>query len=109
MTISNPTPGPAELVADTFTVTLEGVPNNWTATLFFTTNHTPIFDSTPVFLRGGDVVPMYMRVRAPSIYQAHGDELATITVSAVSYKDPELQCDLRRFSMIQGNRVSQHG
>ena len=91
MTISNPTPGPAELVADTFTVTMEGVPNNWTATLFFTTNHTPIFDSTPVFLRGGDVVPMYMRIRAPSIYQAHGDELATITVSAVSYKDPAIR------------------
>jgi len=91
MTISNPTPGPAELVADTFTVTMKGVPNNWTVSLFFTTNHTPIFDSTPVFLRGGDVIPMYMRVRAPSIYQAHSDELATITVSAVSYKDPAIQ------------------
>ena len=45
---------PAELVADTFSVFMEGVPNNWTATLFFTTNHTPIFASTPVFLRGGD-------------------------------------------------------
>jgi len=91
MTISNPTPGPAELVADTFTVTMEGVPNNWTATLFFTTNHTPIFDSTPVFLRGGDVIPMYMRVRAPSIYQAHADELASISVSAISYKDPAIR------------------
>ena len=91
LTISNPTPGPAELVSDTFTVTMEGVPNNWTATLYFTTNNTPIFDSTPVFLRGGDVVPMYMRVRAPSIYQAHADELATITVTAVSYKDPAIR------------------
>ena len=91
MTISNPTPGPAELVSDTFTVTLEGVPNNWTATLYFTTNNTPIFDSTPVFLRGGDVVPLYMRVRAPSIYQAHADEIATITVTAVSYKDPAIR------------------
>ena len=93
MTISNPTPGPAELVADTFTVTMEGVPNNWTATLFFTTNHTPIFDSTPVFLRGGDVIPMYMRVRAPSIYQAHADELASITVTAISHKDPAIRDD----------------
>jgi len=91
MTISNPTPGPAELVSDTFTVTLDGVPNNWTATLYFTTNNTPIFDSTPVFLRGGDVVPLYMRVRAPTIYQAHADEIATITVTAVSYKDPAIR------------------
>ncbi|MEC8955397.1 MAG: CARDB domain-containing protein, partial [Candidatus Thermoplasmatota archaeon] len=90
MTISNPTPGPAELVADTYTVTLLGVPNNWTVTLFFATNHTPIFDSTPVFLRGGDVVPVYMRVRAPTIYQAHQDELAAITVNVVSHKDPAI-------------------
>ena len=90
LTISNPTPGPAELVADTFTVTLNGVPNNWSATLFFATNHTPIFDSTPVFLRGGDVVPVYMRIRAPTIYQADEDELAAISVSAVSHKDPAI-------------------
>ena len=90
MTISNPTPGPAELVADTYTVYLSGVPNNWTATLFFATNHTPIFDSTPVFLRGGDIVSVYMRVRAPTIYQADGDELAAITVHALSHKDPAI-------------------
>ena len=90
MTISNPTPGPAELVADSYTVSLLGVPNNWTVTLFFSTNHTPIFDSTPVFLRGGDVVPVYMRVRAPTIYQANADELAAITVSVVSHKDPAI-------------------
>ncbi|MBT3357550.1 MAG: hypothetical protein HN534_03755 [Euryarchaeota archaeon] len=91
MTISNPTPGPADLVSDTFTVTMEGVPLNWSATLFFSTNNTPIFDSTPVFLRGGDVVPMYLQVRAPTIYQAHEDELATITVSALSHKDPAIR------------------
>jgi len=90
MTISNPTPGPAELVADTYTVYLSGVPNNWTATLFFATNHTPIFDSTPVFLRGGDIVSVYMRVRAPTIYQADEDELAAITVHALSHKDPAI-------------------
>ena len=93
MTISNPTPGPAELVADTFTVTMNGVPNNWTATLFFATNHTPIFDSTPVFLRGGEVLQVYMRVRAPTIYQANEDELAAITVTAVSGKDPAITDD----------------
>ena len=32
-----------------------------------------------------------MRVRAPSIYQAHADEIATITVTAVSYKDPAIR------------------
>jgi uncharacterized membrane protein len=91
MTISNPTPGPAELVSDTFTVTMDGVPMNWSATLFFSTNNTPIFDSTPVFLRGGDVVPMYLQIRAPTIYQSHEDELATITVSALSHKDPAIR------------------
>ena len=91
MTISNPTPGPAELVSDTFTVTMDGVPMNWSATLFFSSNNTPIFDSTPVFLRGGEVVPMYLQIRAPTIYQSHEDELATITVSALSHKDPAIR------------------
>ena len=91
MTISNPTPGPAELVKDTFTVTIDGVPNNWTATLFFATNNTPIFDSTPVFLEGGDIVPLYIRVRAPTIYQAKQDELAQITILATSHKDPAIR------------------
>jgi len=100
MTISNPTPGPVNLVSDTFTVTLQGVPNNWTATLFFATNHTPIFDSTPVFLRGGDFAHLYMRVRAPTIYQAHSDELATITVAAVSHKDPAINDDLITLTLM---------
>ncbi|RZP11194.1 MAG: hypothetical protein EVA35_01490 [Candidatus Poseidoniales archaeon] len=100
MTISNPTPGPVNLVSDTFTVTLQGVPNNWTATLFFATNHTPIFDSTPVFLRGGDFAHLYMRVRAPTIYQANSDELATITVAAVSHKDPAINDDLITLTLM---------
>jgi len=91
LTIANPTPGPTELVKDTFTVTVDGVPNNWTATLFFTTNNTPIFDSTPVFLEGGEIVPMYIRVRAPTIYQAKHDELAQITILATSFKDPAIR------------------
>ena len=100
MTISNPTPGPVNLVSDTFTVTLQGVPNNWSATLFFATNHTPIFDSTPVFLRGGDFAHLYMRVRAPTIYQAHSDELATITVAAVSHKDPAINDNLITLTLM---------
>jgi len=100
MTISNPTPGPIDLVSDTFTVTLQGVPNNWTATLFYATNHTPIFDSTPVFLRGGDFVPLYMRVRAPTIYQAHSDELATISIDAVSHKDPAIRDELITLTLM---------
>ncbi|SUZ82348.1 uncharacterized protein METZ01_LOCUS35202 [marine metagenome] len=91
MTIANPTPGPAELVKDTFTVTVDGVPNNWTATLFFATNNTPVFDSTPVFLEGGEVVPLYIRIRAPTIYQAKQDELAQITILATSHKDPAIR------------------
>ena len=91
MSISNPTPGPVELVSDTFFVSMEGVPNNWSATLFFSTNHTPIFPSTPIFLQGGELVPIYMRVRAPTIYQANEDELATIVISALSNKDPAIR------------------
>jgi len=91
MTISNPTPGPAELVSDIFSLAIEGVPTNWSASIFFASNHTPIFDSTPVSLQGGESISLYMRVRAPTIYQAHGDELATITVSAISYKDPAIR------------------
>ena len=36
---------------------------------------------------------IYLRVRAPSIYQANADELAQITVSAISYKDPAIRSD----------------
>ena len=87
MTIANPTPGPAELVKDTFTVTMSGIPQNWSATLFYTTNNTPIFESTPVHLEGGEVVPIYMKLRAPTIYQAKQDELAQVKITAVSFKD----------------------
>ena len=87
MTIANPTPGPAELVKDTFTVTMSGIPQNWSATLFYATNNTPIFESTPVHLEGGEVVPIYLKLRAPTIYQAKEDELAQVKITAVSYKD----------------------
>jgi len=91
MSISNPTPGPADLVSDIFSLTVEGVTTNWSASIFFASNHTPIFDSTPVSLQGGESLNLYMRVRAPTIYQAHHDELATIKVIAVSYKDPAIR------------------
>jgi uncharacterized membrane protein len=93
MTINNTTPGPIDLVADTFSVNLSGVPVNWTANLFFADNHTAIFPETPIYLLGGESVRVYMRVRAPSIYQANNDELAQISVSAISYKDPAIRSD----------------
>jgi len=93
MTINNTTPGPIDLVSDTFSVNLSGVPVNWTANLFFSDNHTAIFPETPIFLMGGESVRVYLRVRAPSIYQANHDELGQITVSAVSYKDPAIRSD----------------
>ena len=58
-------------------------------TLFFSTNHTPIFDSTPVFLRRRCSAGIHARART-TIYQANADELAAITVSVVSHKDPAI-------------------
>ena len=67
---------------------------NWSATLYYASNHTPIFESTPIHLKGNsngeNLVPLYLRVRAPTIYQAEGDQLAEIKVRAVSYKDPAI-------------------
>ena len=100
ISIANPTPGPAELVKDTFTVTMEGVPNNWTATLFYMTNNTPIFDSTPVFLEGGAIDPLYLRVRSPTIYQAKQDELAQISIIATSAKDPAIRNKLTLLTLM---------
>ena len=97
LTIDNPTPGPSDLVADTFRLTVENVPMNWSATLYYASNHTPIFESTPIHLKGNsdgqNLVPLYLRVRAPTIYQAEGDQLAEINVRAVSYKDPAIDDD----------------
>ena len=41
-----------------------------------------------------------MRVQAPSIYQANGDELAEIRVTAQSYKDPAIQNDLITLTLM---------
>ena len=91
MTISNPTPGPEELVKDKFKLVLDGIPNNWSATLLFVSNNTPIYEDTKIFLNGGQIEPIYIKIRAPTIYQAKADELAQISVTAISYKDPAIR------------------
>ena len=93
LTINNTTPGPKDLVADTYNLNLTGMPENWTANLYFANNHTAIFEDTPIFLEGGEMARMYLRVRAPSIYQAAEDQLAEITVSAISLKDPAIRSE----------------
>ena len=100
LTMNNSTPGPKDLVADTYMLNITGVPQNWTATLYFSNNHTAIFDDTPIFLEGGEDIRFYMRVRAPSIYQANGDELANIVVSAKSTKDPAIQNELNTLTLM---------
>ena len=79
---------------------MEGIPNNWTATLFYMTNNTPIFDSTPVFLDGGAIDPLYLRVRTPTIYQAKEDELAQISIIATSAKDPAIRNKLTLLTLM---------
>ena len=93
LTINNTTPGPKDLVADTYNLNLSGMPENWTANLYFANNHTAIFPDTAIFLEGGEMARMYMRVRAPSIYQAAEDQLAEITVTAISMKDPAIRSE----------------
>ena len=100
MTMNNSTPGPKDLVADTYGLNISGVPMNWTANLYFASNHSSIFPDTPIFLEGGENVRFYMRVQAPSIYQANGDELAEIRVTAQSYKDPAIQNDLITLTLM---------
>ena len=93
LTINNTTPGPKDLVADTYNLNLTGMPENWTANLYFSNNHTAIFPDTPIFLEGGEMARMYLRVRAPSVYQAQADQLAEIVVTAVSQKDPAIRSE----------------
>ena len=100
MTMNNSTPGPKDLVADTYGLNISGVPMNWTANLYFASNHSSIFPDTPIFLEGGEDVRFYMRVQAPSIYQANGDELAEIRVTAQSYKDPAIQNDIITLTLM---------
>ena len=100
MTMNNSTPGPKDLVADTYGLNISGVPMNWTANLYFASNHSSIFPDTPIFLEGGENIRFYMRVQAPSIYQANGDELAEIRITAQSYKDPAIQNDIITLTLM---------
>ena len=100
MTMNNSTPGPKDLVADTYGLNISGVPLNWTANLYFASNHSSIFPDTPIFLEGGEDIRFYMRVQAPSIYQANGDELGEIRVTAQSYKDPAIQNDITTLTLM---------
>ncbi|RJU98819.1 MAG: hypothetical protein DWC10_02835, partial [Candidatus Poseidoniales archaeon] len=100
LTMNNSTPGPKDLVADTYGLNISGVPMNWTANLYFASNHSSIFPDTPIFLEGGEDIRFYMRVQAPSIYQANGDELAEIRITAQSYKDPAIQNDLVTLTLM---------
>ena len=93
LTINNTTPGPKDLVADTYNLNISGMPENWTANLYFSNNHTAIFADTPIFLEGGEMARMYLRVKAPSVYQANEDQLAEIVVSAISLKDPAIRSE----------------
>lgn len=98
LTLNNTTPGPADLVADTYQLNVSGLPLNWSATLHFSNNHTTINlqdheEPTSIFLEGGDSVRIYMRVRAPSIYQANADERAYVFVNAISTTDPAIRSD----------------
>ena len=100
LTMNNSTPGPKDLVADSYGLNITGVPTNWTATLFFADNHTAIFPDTEIFLEGGESIRFYLRVRAPSIYQANADELAEIRVDAKSYKDPAIRSELTTLTLM---------
>ena len=118
MTINNTTPGPVDLVADTYSLNTSmlcivpqeiaeahGISQtcnagNWSMTLFFAGNHTAIFPDTNIYLKGGESARIYLRVRAPSVYQANHDENAYITISAVSHKDPAIRSDRLTLTMM---------
>ena len=69
-------------------------------TLFFASNHTAIFPDTNIYLKGGEAARIYLRDRAPSVYQANHDENAYITVSAVSHKEPAIRSDRLTLTMM---------
>ena len=94
------------MVADTYNLNLSGMPENWTANPTSQNNHTAIFPDTPIFLEGGEMARMYLRVRAPSIYQAAEDQLAEIVVSAISMKDPAIRSERLTLTLMD---VGIHG
>ena len=100
MTMNNSTPGDIDLVADTYGLNVSGVPTNWTVQIFFANNQTQITPTTPIYLKGGEFINFYLRVQAPTIYQANEDELAQIVVTAKSYKDPAIRSDLTTLTLM---------
>ena len=100
LTMNNSTPGDIDLVADTYGLNVTGVPQNWTAQIFFSENQTQITPTTPIYLKGGEFINFYLRVQAPTIYQANEDELAQIVVTAKSYKDPAIRSDLTTLTLM---------
>ena len=100
MTVNNSTPGDIDLVADTYGLNITGVPANWSAQLFFASNQTQILPTTPIFMKGGEFTEFYLRIQAPTIYQANEDELAQIVVTAKSYKDPAIRSDLTTLTLM---------
>ena len=100
LTMNNSTPGDIDLVADTYGLNITGVPQNWTAQIFFSENQTQITPTTPIYLKGGEFINFYLRVQAPTIYQANEDELAQIVVTAKSYKDPAIRSDLTTLTLM---------
>ena len=109
LTMNNSTPGPTELVSDTYNLnfSMEGtildvesgqkVPlsvQNWTAALYFASNHTQIRTDTDIFLEGGETIRFYLRVKAPSVYQAGDNDVdCTVIISSVSTTDPAIRAD----------------
>mgnify|MGYP001238630533 CR=1 FL=1 len=110
MTVNNTTPGPSDLVADSYYLNIseDTLPENWTANLYFTSNGTRIMPDTEIYLGGGEAEAFYMLVRAPSIYQAQADEDAIITVTAMSLKDSAIRGELitiTRMDVVHGIKL----
>jgi len=87
-------------IAEAHSISQQCNSGNWTMTMFFASNHTAIFPDTDIYLKGGEAERIYLRVRAPSVYQAHHDENSYVTVSAVSHKDPAMRSDRLTLTMM---------
>ena len=109
LTVMNTTPGPRELVADSYSfdysmsatiLDLESnqrVPvstQNWTATLHYATNKSKIQPTDLIFLNGSESMQFYLKVKAPSIYQAGDFDVdCEVIVTAVAESDPAIRSD----------------
>ena len=99
MTMNNSTPGPKDLVADTYGLNISGVPMNWTATC----------TSPPTTRASSRTRPSSGRWRGHSILHASagavhlpGQRRRTRRNSgtAQSYKDPAIQNDLITLTLM---------